>query len=88
MPSVYSKCVAVDRKNRPLSSLERWIGSVRRECLEKIIVLGERHLQRILAEFLNIATRIAHQGLGGMNGVLIFLWPRVGTRATVATGLH
>lgn len=30
---------------------ERVIGSIRRECLNHVIVLGERHLRRILAEY-------------------------------------
>jgi transposase InsO family protein len=32
---------------------ERVIGSIRRECLDHVIVLGERHLQRILASYLD-----------------------------------
>jgi transposase InsO family protein len=32
---------------------ERAIGSIRRECLNHIIVLGERHLQRILTAYVN-----------------------------------
>jgi len=31
--------------------IERLIGSVRRECLDHTIVLGERHLKRILADY-------------------------------------
>ncbi len=31
--------------------VERLIGSVRRECLDHIVVLGERHLRRILARY-------------------------------------
>jgi putative transposase len=31
---------------------ERLIGSIRRECLDHVIVLGERHLRRILAGYL------------------------------------
>ena len=31
--------------------VERLIGSVRRECLDHVIVLGERHLHRILASY-------------------------------------
>jgi putative transposase len=32
--------------------VERFIGSIRRECLDYIIVLSERHLRRILASYL------------------------------------
>jgi putative transposase len=32
-------------------SVERLIGSVRRECLDHIVVLGERHLRRILTAY-------------------------------------
>ena len=31
---------------------ERLIGSIRRECLDHMIVLGERHLRRILTAYL------------------------------------
>ena len=30
---------------------ERLIGSIRRECLDPVIVLGERHLRRILTDY-------------------------------------
>jgi hypothetical protein len=30
---------------------ERLIGSIRRECLDHVIVLGERHLRRILTRY-------------------------------------
>jgi putative transposase len=30
---------------------ERWVGSVRRELLEHAVVLNERHLRRLLAEY-------------------------------------
>ena len=32
---------------------ERVIGSIRRDCLDHVIVLDERHLRRILREYLN-----------------------------------
>ena len=30
---------------------ERWIGSVRRECLARVIPLGERHLRQVVHEY-------------------------------------
>jgi transposase InsO family protein len=30
---------------------ERWIASARRECLDRMLIAGERHLRRILAEY-------------------------------------
>ncbi len=31
---------------------ERWVGSVRRECLDRILILGRRHLQHVLASYI------------------------------------
>jgi putative transposase len=30
---------------------ERWVGSVRRECLDRILIVGRRHLQHVLAVY-------------------------------------
>ena len=44
---------------------ERWIGSIRRECLSRFIVLGEKALQRIVSEFLiHYHGERNHQGVG------------------------
>ncbi|MCH9683052.1 MAG: transposase [Deltaproteobacteria bacterium] len=44
---------------------ERFVGSVRRECLSKVIPLGERHLRRILLEYIaHYHTERPHQGVG------------------------
>jgi transposase InsO family protein len=32
---------------------ERVIGSIRRECLDHVVVIGERHLRAILAKYVN-----------------------------------
>jgi len=46
--------------------VERLIGSVRRECLDHVIVLNERHLNRILREYFDYYNNSrAHQSLGG-----------------------
>lgn len=31
---------------------ERWIGSVRRECLDRLLILGRRHLHRVVATYI------------------------------------
>jgi putative transposase len=30
---------------------ERWIGTVRRECLDRLLILGRRHLEHVLASY-------------------------------------
>jgi putative transposase len=44
---------------------ERWVRSVREECLDQILILNENHLQRVLKEhdqYYNHAR--SHQGIG------------------------
>jgi putative transposase len=43
---------------------ERWVRSVREECLDKVIILNERHLRRVLHEYIAYYNaRRPHQGL-------------------------
>ena len=43
---------------------ERWIRSVRQECLDKLVLLGEWHARRVLAAYVTFYnTRRPHQGL-------------------------
>jgi putative transposase len=30
---------------------ERWIASARRECLDRMLITGERHLRQVLSEY-------------------------------------
>ena len=30
---------------------ERWVGTVRRECLDRLLILGRRHLEHVLASY-------------------------------------
>jgi transposase InsO family protein len=43
--------VIMDRDPLLNAYAERWIGSVRRECLARVIPLGERHLRQIIHEY-------------------------------------
>jgi putative transposase len=44
---------------------ERWSRSAREECLDHLLILNERHLQRVLAEYIAFYNnRRPHQGLG------------------------
>ncbi|HEY9756118.1 MAG TPA: integrase core domain-containing protein [Oculatellaceae cyanobacterium] len=48
----------------PNAIAERWVRSVREECLDKLIILNERHLRRVLTEYLvYYNTRRPHQGI-------------------------
>ena len=32
---------------------ERWIASARRECLDRLLITGERHLRLVLSEYVD-----------------------------------
>jgi putative transposase len=53
------------RQPRMNAFCERFIGSVRRECLDHIIILGERHLLEVLPEYVAYFNESrVHQGIG------------------------
>src|SRR5262249_32084072 len=44
---------------------ERWIGSVRRECLDRLLILGRRHLQHVLVAYVrHFNEHRPHRALG------------------------
>jgi putative transposase len=36
---------------RANAGAERWVGTVRRECLDWLLILGHRHLEQVLREY-------------------------------------
>jgi putative transposase len=53
------------RAPRANAVCERFLGSVRRECLDHILILGERHLGRVLTEYVGyFDCARPHQGIG------------------------
>ncbi len=58
---------------------ERWIRSIREECLDRIIVLGEEHLRRVLQEYCDYYNRARpHQGIEQRCPVPLERVPRAG----------
>ena len=48
----------------PFAYVERWVCSVRRECLDHLIIVNERHLNVVLEEYVDYyKTRRPHQGI-------------------------
>ena len=44
---------------------ERWVGTVRRECLDRILIVNGRHLRRVLTEYVDHYNRHRpHRALG------------------------
>jgi len=70
---------------------ERFLGSVRRECLDHVLILNEGQLHRILKEHVQyFNTAPPHQGLDGQR-LTQFDSPSTGTKITafpVLNGLH
>ncbi|MBI5724993.1 MAG: transposase [Planctomycetes bacterium] len=73
--------------------VERFIGTLRRELLDHVIILSQRHLDRLLAEFIEDYYHIGrpHQGLGGQTPIPQPRAPSGKTRIVsvpVLSGLH
>jgi putative transposase len=53
------------RAPRANAYAERWVGTVRRECLDRMLVVGRRHLEEVLGEYvLHYNGHRPHRALG------------------------
>ena len=61
----FPQLIQILRRTRRNAKSDRLLGSVRRECLDHVIILSERHLRRVLKEYVEIYFNRArpHQGL-------------------------
>jgi putative transposase len=53
------------RAPRARAHAERWVGSVRRECLDRLLIVGRRHLEHVVATYtLHYNEHRPHRSLG------------------------
>ena len=70
------------------------LGSVRRECLDHLLIVGDRHLHRAIKDYVDYFNRARpHQGIGQRipgGTVSLPAWPRRGRliAVPVLNGLH
>ena len=56
--------------------VERWIQSIKQECLNHFIVLGEKHLNHLISQYVeHYLTERPHQGLDIGNELLVPMRP-------------
>jgi hypothetical protein len=76
------------RSPRANAVAERWIRSVREECLDHLLILSERHLERVLRAYVAYYNqRRPHQGLAQQCPVPLTPPARKGTGAIVRRDL-
>jgi hypothetical protein len=65
---------------------ERWGRSVRQECLDPIVVLGQRHLRSVLIEYIDFYNRARpHQGIHQQTPIALPACPTAGAMCCLPT---
>src|SRR6516162_9984166 len=67
LPRTLGRCEVLTAPRAPWQNpdVERLIGSIRRECLDQVVVLSERHLRRLLQGYAGYYNTVRpHQALG------------------------
>jgi putative transposase len=71
------------RAPRARAHADRWVGTVRRECLDWLLIVGERHLQRVLRDYVDhcntarphrahqLRPRVPHRRPRGATGAVV-----------------
>jgi len=79
------KCLALPPRSPNLNAfVERWLRSVKRECLSRLILFGEGSLRRALTEFLeHYHAERNHQGKGN-----VLLFPSTGPQPVSGSTVH
>jgi transposase InsO family protein len=53
------------RAPRANAGMKRWFGTLRRKCLDRLLILGRRHLERVLADYAShYSEHRPHRSLG------------------------
>jgi hypothetical protein len=63
-----------EKKRPPLANAyaERWIRSMRVECLDKLLIIAQAHLRRVMREYMVFFNWVrSHQGLAQLQYGLI-----------------
>jgi len=78
-----TQCLTLPARSPNLNAFaERWVRSVKEECLSRLILFGEASLQRALTEFIaHFHSERNHQGKGNL-----LLFPPASPTQTVSHG--
>jgi hypothetical protein len=69
------KCLPLPARSPNLNAhAERWVRSIKEECLQKLILFGERSLQRVVSNYLEHYQERNHQGKDNLLLFPVSVW--------------